>query len=140
MAYAIESVLRVPRSAIQIPPPYPVCQPPLNLSGSNKKTASLTGTKVEAPRGSGDVAAGQLDVQVTTDVDLDELGQPHVVRHECEPLDQPVLGPLGQVNDTPPVQWSRFVAANRVLDVKQRLSRTGAKKVPSRDREVPLLR
>ena len=64
------------------------------------------------------------------DVDLEELGQPHVVRHECEPLDQPVLGPVGEVNDTPPVQWSRFVAANRVLDVKQRLSRTGAKKVP----------
>ena len=79
---------------------------------------------------SGDVSAGQLDVQVTSDVNLDELGQPHVVRYECEPLDQPVLGPVGEVNDTPPVQWSRFVAANRVLDVKQRLSRTGAKKVP----------
>ena len=77
-----------------------------------------------------DVAAGQLDVQVTSDVDLDELGQPHVVRHECEPLDQPLLGPVGEVNDTPPVQWSRFVAVNRMLDVKQRLSRTGAKKVP----------
>ncbi len=93
-------------------------------------TLLLTGTKAEAPRGSGDVAAGQLDVQVTSDVDLDELGQPHVVRHECEPFDQSVLGPVDEVNDTPPVQWSRFVAANRVLDVKQRLPRTGAKKVP----------
>jgi len=86
-------------------------------------------SELTAPRGSGYVAAGQLDVQVTLDVDLDELGKPHIVRHECEPLDQPVLGPVGEVNDTPPVQWSQFAAANRVLDVKQRLSRTGAKKV-----------
>lgn len=35
---------------------------------------------------SGEVAAGQLDVQVISDVDLDELGQPHVVRHACEAL------------------------------------------------------
>ncbi len=90
----------------------------------------LTGPKAEAPRGSGDVAAGQLDVQVTSDVDLDELGQPHVVRDEREPLDQPVLWAVREVNDTPLVQWSRFVAANRVLDVKQRLSRSGAKKIP----------
>ncbi len=40
-----------------------------------------------------------------------------------------MLGPFGEVNDTPCVQGSRFVAANRVLDVKQRLSRTNAKKV-----------
>ena len=40
-----------------------------------------------------------------------------------------MLGPVGEMNDTPPVQWSRFVPANRVLDVKQRLSPTGAKKV-----------
>jgi hypothetical protein len=90
---------------------------------------------------------GQLNVQITSDVDLNKLGQPHFVRHACEPLDQPVIGPVGEVNDTPPVQWSRFVAANRVLDVKQRLSRTGAKKIPvaigkfrCSDESNPLLR
>ena len=34
----------------------------------------------------------QLDVQVTSDLDLDKFGQPHVIRHVCEPLDQVVLG------------------------------------------------
>ncbi len=79
---------------------------------------------------SGDFAAGQLDVQITSDVDLDELGQPHVVRHECEPLDYFAVGPVGGVNDTPRVQRSRFVAANRVLDVKQGLFHAGTKNVP----------
>ena len=41
-----------------------------------------------------------------------------------------MLEPVGEVNDTPLVQWSRFIATNRVLDVKQRLSRTGVKKIP----------
>ena len=92
-------------------------------------TLLLTGTNAEAQRGSGDVATGQLDVQVISDVDLNELRQPHVVRHECKPLSQPVLESVGEVSDTPPVQWLRFVAVNRVLDMKQRLSRTGVKKV-----------
>jgi hypothetical protein len=71
----------------------------------------------------------QLYVQITSDVDLDKLGQPHFVRHECEPLDQPALDLVGEVNDAPSVQWSQFIAANRMLNVKQRLSHTGAKKV-----------
>ena len=74
------------------------------------------------------VATGQLDVQVISDVYLNEFRQPHVVRHECEPLSQPVLEPVGKVSNTPPVQWLRFVAVYRVLDMKQRLSRTGVKK------------
>ena len=61
---------------------------------------------------------GQLNVQITSDVDLNKLRQPHFVRHACEPLDQPVLGPVGAVNNTPLVQWPRFIAADRVLDVK----------------------
>ncbi len=72
---------------------------------------------------------GQLYVQITSDVDLDKLGQPHLVRHECEPLDQPVLDLVGEMNDAPSVQWSQFIAANRMLNVKERLSHTGAKKV-----------
>ena len=60
----------------------------------------------------------QLDIQVTLDVDLDEFGQPYIVRQAREPLDQPVLGPVGEVNNTPLVQWPRFIAADRVLDVK----------------------
>ena len=79
---------------------------------------ALTSTKTEVPQWSGDVVTAQLDVQVTSDVDLDKFGQPHIVRHACEPLDQPVLGPVGEVNNTPLVQWPRFIAADRVLDVK----------------------
>jgi len=72
----------------------------------------LTGTKTEAQRWSGVVATCQLDVQVTLDVDFDELGQPHAIPHECEYFDQTVLGPFGEVNDPPSIQWLRFVAAN----------------------------
>ncbi len=79
---------------------------------------ALTSTKTEFPQWSGDVVTAQLDVQVTSDVDLDKFGQPHIVRHACEPLDQPVLRPVGEVNNTPLVQWPRFIAADRVLDVK----------------------
>ena len=60
----------------------------------------------------------QLDVQVTSDVDLDKLGQPHIVRHAREQLNQPVPGSVGEVNNAPLVQWPRFIAADRVLDVK----------------------
>ncbi len=44
-------------------------------------SSAATGLGSEGRRGdSGDVPAGQLDVQVTSDIDLDELGQPHIVR------------------------------------------------------------
>ena len=43
----------------------------------------------------------QLDVQVISDVDLDKFRQPYIVRHACEPLDQSVLEPVGEVNNTP---------------------------------------
>ena len=61
--------------------------------------------KTEVPQWSRNVTAGQLDIQITSDVDLDEL-------------EQPVLKPVGEVNDMPSVQWSKFVAADRVFDVK----------------------
>lgn len=64
------------------------------------------------------IATGQLDVQVISDVDLNEFRQPRVVRHECKTLSQPMLESVGEVSDTPPVQWLRFVAVNRVLDMK----------------------
>lgn len=48
---------------------------------------ALTSTKTEIPQWSGDIVTAQLDVQVTSDVDLDKFGQPHIVRHACEPLD-----------------------------------------------------
>ena len=52
---------------------------------------------------------GQLDVQVISDIDLNELRQPHVVRHECKPISQPGLERVGEVSDTPPVQWLRLL-------------------------------
>ncbi len=47
----------------------------------------LASTKTEDPRGSGDVATAQVEVQVTSDIDFDKLGQPHTVRHAFEPFD-----------------------------------------------------
>ena len=72
---------------------------------------------------------GQLNIQVTSDVDLDKLGEPRVFRHPSEALDQPVLDGVGEVSDAPFTQRARVIAANRVLDVKQRLSRAAANKV-----------
>ncbi len=57
-------------------------------------------------------ATDQLDVEVISNVDLNELRQPHVVRHESKSLSQPLLETIGEVSDTPPVQWLRFVAVN----------------------------
>ena len=71
----------------------------------------------------------KLDLQVPSNVDLDELTQPHVLRQR-EPLDQFLLGSVRQVHDAPQVARLEFTAVNRMLDVKERLSFAGSKQVP----------
>ena len=75
------------------------------------------------------VFPGQLDPQVASNVNFDELTQPHVIRRR-EPLDQFLLGSVREVNDPPPVKGSEFTTINRVLNVKERLSFAGSKPIP----------
>ena len=76
-----------------------------------------------------DIPPGQLDLQVPPDVDFDELAQPHVLRKR-EPLDQFLIGSVREINYAPQVQRSQFVAIDRMLNVKERLSFACSKQVP----------
>lgn len=73
------------------------------------------------------VTPSELNAKIVSNVDLYEFGQPHGVCHECESVNHSLVRIVGEVNNTPLVEWTRFVANDRVLDVKQRLSSTGAK-------------
>src|SRR5215831_13478825 len=65
---------------------------------------------------------GELDAEGVADVDLGMLGQPRAGAHRPEHRCQPLVTGIGQVHDAPAVQRLRLGAADRVLDVEQRLA------------------
>ena len=71
----------------------------------------------------------QIDPQVRSDVDFDELTEPHPPSMR-EPLDQFLFALARQIHDSPPVKGSLVVAINRVLNVKERLCVASSKHVP----------
>src|SRR5215831_16279500 len=79
---------------------------------------------------------GELDAEVVADVDLGVLGEPgaggHVLKHRCQSL---IDGP-GEVDDAPLVQRLQLAAANRVLDVEQRLPGACVQRRPVRSGQL----
>jgi len=68
------------------------------------------------------LGAGQPDVHVLADVDLDELGQPRRLPHPGELFDQLLVLLVGEMDDAPQVDWSLLAAPDRMLHVEARLS------------------
>jgi hypothetical protein len=58
-------------------------------------------------------------------IGLDELVQPRRLRELRERVDYPLVGPVGEVDDSPHAQGLCLVAADRVLYIKDGLMLTG---------------